>query len=608
MTAVMSDIEKTNANLSSIALRRENHVPEVGDIYMGTGRDPSVMKITKISLSKNGYKDYEYDEWDFINEQWITPESFYGHLDDKEYYRWIPEGAEKILELEKRAYAGESILPKGDSKVSESTDLVTQGRDRLEQLLKSSEALQDTVESVNLVMRARICQEEEILASKRRDMEAQLKTVNRQLSNIKKTIGLLEMYSGKSLEITQVCSGTPAPAGTPLAIRQRILFMDEELAVVEDGYGLDYRNLDQFREWLKKPVNRDIIVPEQRCVVCMKPRRYSRTYPGTAYENAVRNSWNRHTFIVMRNGENVYMIESEDICIYDAAIPRKKDIDAIAKQMSSDWHHSREQALEQQEDINWRASYFAMIIQGLADHTDIFSPRTPGLSVVKNVGVEFVFDDEEDTLLGTGLPPFREFMRESSKKIRRGSRIVYLKGGEPKRFEFYVHGQGFGYEPRYKINAPASGIYSVDQEGEDVSFTFLPKGDVYTRYEVKERTRRERWVIDPSTVLNFDALDIDILEAYLKDRTQRESYEEFIPLLSVIRPALKKEREYERLFASQLERVLDDEKIPHTPELIGQAIKWWKEKVIYIRPISKDDDKAWRMIKQYIRRAQMQEG
>jgi len=37
-----------------------------------------------------------------------------------------------------------------------------------------------------------------------------------------------------------------------------------------------------------------------------------------------------------------------------------------------------------------------------------------------------------------------------------------------------------------------------------------------------------------------------------------------------------------------------------TEDDVREAIKWWKEKVIFTRPLTKDDAKAWRMIKKYL--------
>lgn len=42
--------------------------------------------------------------------------------------------------------------------------------------------------------------------------------------------------------------------------------------------------------------------------------------------------------------------------------------------------------------------------------------------------------------------------------------------------------------------------------------------------------------------------------------------------------------------------MLDGKNISYTPETLQDALKWWKTKVIHVRPISSDDDKAWRMI------------
>lgn len=603
----MSDIQKTKDALSAPAKRRKDHVPAVGDVYVDKQNSYAggLCRITDIER-RNDYKIYRYEYYDFASETWKKGESS-KRFEDSSYYRWIPEGADAIIRLANAAYNGDSVLPDITQSAPADTEaLMTQGQASLKSALADSEALEDTMRSAQLVLEARIAEQKELLDQKRRQMDKQLAVVRKQLRNIQNTIGLLEFYSTENLDIQQVCEGIPAPAGTPLAIRQRILFMDEEMAVIDtDGQGLDYKDTGRFAEWLKTPANRDIIVPEQRCVVCMKPRRYRKSYNGDAYENARKNEWNHHTFIVMRNGENVYMIESDDIYIVDAAIPRKSDIEEMRRLLSSNSSFDKDRGEKLQDSLLWRSAFFAMIIQGIADNTEVFSPKTPHLSVIKNIGVEYVFDDEEDTLIGTGLPPFREFVKQTAQTIRRGSRIVYagyrVSGGHPNRY--YV-----GYPGEFNYNGPATpapGIYNVDDiNGNLTSFTYLPDEEIYNRdsWGTHQRTRRERWIIDPTRVLNFDVLTMDILEKYLHDRTQRESYESWIPMVKVIKDALHKEQAYEDAFIAQLSHVLADDKIYPDDETLKTAVRWWKEKVIYIRPIAKDDLKAWRMIKSFLKR------
>ena len=51
--------------------------------------------------------------------------------------------------------------------------------------------------------------------------------------------------------------------------------------------------------------------------------------------------------------------------------------------------------------------------------------------------------------------------------------------------------------------------------------------------------------------------------------------------------------------ASMVKYFSDKHNIVLQPKLLNEAIKWWKMKVIFKRPLKQDDAKSWRMIEKY---------
>ena len=102
-------------------------------------------------------------------------------------------------------------------------------------------------------------------------------------------------------------------------------------------------------------------------------------------------------------------------------------------------------------------------------------------------------------------------------------------------------------------------------------------------------------------VLNYDLLDTDTIKFYLTSRADRQNYYEMIPLLLSILAERKEEEKWEVGFAKML---VDNAVRKHGDKLdsvkcekfIWECINWWKNKVIFKRPITKDDTKALSMI------------
>lgn len=146
-------------------------------------------------------------------------------------------------------------------------------------------------------------------------LKAGASTLKGSLDEIEGRIYNVSLYAGLEENIIQIAEGEPAPMGSKLHVMQRRLYMDEECLLGYKAGGLEFANIREFDSWLLEPDNLNRILPFERCMVAMRVRRNQkhREYDGTlstAMINLRLEKADKLTFMYIRNGENVYCLES----------------------------------------------------------------------------------------------------------------------------------------------------------------------------------------------------------------------------------------------------------------------------------------------------------
>lgn len=585
---------KINTKNPGIALPeklREGHIPKPGDIYLNHTFTDSQC-IIRLENKKG-------DRWE-VKKYCFTDEDFtkdYYSLSDYDLqssnYRLLLHPLEDILNQADMIFKGQ--LPEEDA-LSDNTDLVRTGKERLLALMDDAQMKADLMQSVKIVMQSRMNGIRDEMEQRMRMLEPVMDNLRRQTEILEQVLSWLNAYLGKGVSVKTISTGEGASKNEPLTIRQRILYMDEEVAIIgNDGQGLDYSGKETFYEWLKNPKHRDLILPEERCAVVMKPKRYNHHYTSNAYENQLINKKNRHSFIMIRDGENVHAIESDELEIFDAVIPTKLQYEIIR---GDKWTNDAKKA-DQIRRMQGRTMFYMMLLQGLTDNTEILGVHDE-INLTKEIGVRIILDAEKDSMLGTGIKPWNQWMKERQSDIKRGDRIIF-RASWRNDGTFYRKYYNEYSEP----DRPCSGLYSVD-EAEDgrLIFKYKPGDKVFNQSEgwYTERKNRVSYVFSHGSAINFDTTELEDLEAYLKDRTQRDCYSGIVGLLVTMRDIKRKEAEMERHFINLLvEDIAKREKNCDRTLLektVKESVSWWKTKVIFKRPLSEDDAKAWRMIRQ----------
>ena len=607
-----------NDHVNPYVKARVDHVPIAGDVY--AYRSPSYNGWEVIRLVRQN----ERGAWECVDVFTGKKEKECDNNSLKEYYRWIQNDYEDISDIASKIVEGRAVevaglLGGGTDAAPQSEDLMaTESPEHIAAMLEMAENLQNKAEEAKLVAQCMVEKRKWELENTLRAINNHVGLLNKRVSDLLKVITVLNLYTGATVDIHRLAEGDPAPAEEPLSLRQRILFMDEELCVHLEREA-DYKDIELFFEWLKEPSNRDIIAPEPRCVVCLKPKRFNKQYrSGDPLWDKLQNEWNHLTFVVIRNGDNLWWFESDDLEVFEWAFPHEDFEEKFLKDQEDG--HFREAKAMKHTDTRYRVLKYMMFLQGLIDQRqDLIGPTATRINLMKLQGVRLIRDDEN--AIGTGRKPWKEFRKEKNALIRRGTRILYVAGEcwsdsyrnrpTPCSGRFLKYYSNDWSMPEF----PGTGLYSSDEitiidhyenrmpikmKHPKPIFRYLPGDKVWDRSEYEERERKNRvaWEYQTDYVLNYDAVSLEELQGYLEDRTMRTDFASMIPVLVKMKLHKLQEARDEAAFKELISEEIRKEtgKTPSSASM-DEAVSWWKSKVIFTRALRSDDRKAWNMIR-----------
>lgn len=304
----MNELDKKQ-DISLPEKLQNEHEPQIGDVYKS--KSMSYEQFIRISgMESETLEDghvitrCSYEEFNMFKREWEPcrwGESHRVSIDQiKNSYEYVIFQFDELLEQFDEVESGKLDL--GNLEPVETTALVAKGKNDLLAMKDSHEMVLKRLSYMREMMRSKADYYVREMEKKMQPLKDAMAIMSKTVENMKYAIRVIEGYLGIGVEAITISDGERADAGTPVSVRQRILFMDEEVAcIMADGQGLDHYKKDVFYEWMKDPKNRDIIVPEERCIVIMKPKRFDHHYFSDAYYNRILNEWNHHSFIVIRD-------------------------------------------------------------------------------------------------------------------------------------------------------------------------------------------------------------------------------------------------------------------------------------------------------------------
>ena len=274
----------------------------------------------------------------FYNFRGVNPVTLQCNGDDrdisesqlKEYYIVLDGDPTKLRDMCHRILnEGASIE---DYAESSETALMTLGNKQSLIALRSQ--IEQTQRSVALVknycqlMQTQMRREIEKKLDAIRDVASKMGSEIKRLTYVIQTI---ETYAGIKEEVLTLQSGESAAETEPIVIRQAVLFMDEEFALIDDDF--DWRKMESFDKWLVESDNFKNLLPDAKSIVAIKPRRKDKQYAeNDEWYNLIMNQPNHVTLFLIRNGDNLYRLESEHIYLEDRMFPNLDEFQKVLEE------------------------------------------------------------------------------------------------------------------------------------------------------------------------------------------------------------------------------------------------------------------------------------
>lgn len=521
-----------------------------------------------------------------------------------------PEDAiERIGELAAEAVnlataPGSAVVPAG---VSQAEAVKAGMVERRASLLRQQQAVQEAAAEAKALIEAQVKQMQRQLAEKMALLEPAMK----ELEKISDGVDALNIYLGRDEEIIPVTDGEHAPADTVITVRQLVLAMDEESLLFVDKGGLDFRQIDDFVKWLQRdPGNIDQLLPEEKGVVAIIPRRAKKEY-SDPWTQMNADAGNRHTWWLIRNGEAVWLTTTEFV-VGNNTVPSPKeftDMFVVPERFGRPAHPMEpgsDEWMKAEERADKRTRHYmkvALLLQGLLDRTTVFHPHD-GASFLDqshyDAGRVKVILDGENAITD-GRPPFRKWRSERVARMHAGMRVIGSWGSHLQTYDTRdrlsdVRPKGHTPESLVPYNVrPTSRSYY------DWEFSFARRDQIWDddiRGWRQPKTKATAYLQNHSAWwLPLDTITEDDIRYYLGARTQRHDYIDMIPVLRAALEVKVAEREAEAPFrAALIDALAREAGLDATEELADELIDWYKTANQHHRALDPDNAKAARVI------------
>lgn len=459
-----------------------------------------------------------------------------------------------------------------------------------------------------------------LLHEKSNALKIQMENMNALMKKASEAIWTISLYLGHEEEVIQLAEGPLASKDDKISIRQLVLFMDEESGIIcVDAQGIDATKIHLFDEWVSKPENYKVLIPEQKGMIALKPRRHQRDYGDPVIDQMMRKA-NKKTYFLFRNGESVYRF-STNLEVGDRLFPKSNEFDQLFYRRNYRTNqpepmeigsHEYMKAMEEAEQKNRHYMRVALVLQGILDRTTIFHPLPkPRVSILnrKDHLEHLKFIDDAENVLGDGRLPYQEWIKKINSKLEIGYRVI---GNFSYR---YVRKEDFRTSPQNAGSPDSSTLYTIEAQkpgkyGDSYYIRFERSDEIYDRsYNAlssgsswRRPARRASFAVykSDSFILNFDEANIDDMKFYCNDRINRHNYEDMLPLLKIAIELKEKEindeKPFRDLLMGQILNKYPNDEAAEILEAIDHLVKWWKLKNKVHRALLSEDAKALKMI------------
>lgn len=547
----------------------------------------------------------------------------------KEYYHPVNMDMDRIHDLSLRLLDGEELEEDLDRNAdSTGTELMHLGdKATLVALRDELTGIQQVAEMVRAHAACIVDDIKRQLSRKVEKMEQMAAGMRKQIGRIEYVINTIETYAGIKEDIVTVQTGIPASEDTPVVIRQAVIYMDEEMALLDHDF--DWTKIKSFDEWLVQDGNYKTLMPDLKSIVAIKPRRNDKVYSSgkTATDrwyNWTMNQNNHVTLFLIRNGENLYRIESEHIYLQDRFFPNEDEYLKIMEKEEDErrrgWNSSR-YGDSDADLFRKRYTRVSFLLQGLMDRSEVFAPHQFTGNLIKMTGldgqVEMRYELDNSHLLGDGKPAFRDWLKTMSSNLGEGKRILLVKcGNNHSGYSFDTNDFVNYYSNEYTTpEYPEDGIYTLYaskpkgynkfyEERHPFVIKYLPDDKSYSWGDgYRERKNRVSIHIAPheTGILNYDDLRMEDVDYYLHSRLHRSQYYQFMVMLKKVKALLLEQQREEENFISMMvgqmiARGLTVKKPFTSEEVVRFALDMVKTRLKWKRPVSTKERETYTLV------------
>jgi hypothetical protein len=563
--------------------------------------------IAKKEYRSGCVPEYEY-EWQGTPLIHIWTEAEKEDAHGRKYQDWVKVGSVALSECIDVDYStllpqNRQLLPAHDAAPEDDTEELVPVIGKPSSLSALPKMALRTIES-EIAAQKRQCELE------MRRLHDSLELLRDEVLKKSKMLRLLLTYLGVNEDVVQIADGEPAKEDEPLVVFQQKLFCDEELGIWEDG-GLDIQHIEDFDKWEVK--NIDTFLYRQRSVVAWQVRRREKHYCEDKLDNFFLNLGNRTTYLLIRNGQQIYRIWS-DITIPGSLFPTKLEYEKIMADGFGNEEYKKKKLQAKHESY----MFGLVAIQGLIERTDILGPGLRGkVNLIKNqlgTMVELVRDAEPEHFLGDGNLRWREFLEKNQATIEVGSRVSLV--GDFRGSKDYPN--DWRTEPFRPGRLPSptevcivteaiphghfgdKGDWKTYYSPRDEVWGWQDDGRYWRKWASRIRKRRVSFKFYTSEALNIDTITAEDCEYYERSRLDRADYLDLLRVIHFVKHIKMEERKLEEEFVKLVAGRLGagDDKFP----LIRENIQHWKMKNKWKRGLMVDDAKALRMIERRCRK------
>lgn len=479
-------------------------------------------------------------------------------------------------------------------------------------------------------------------ARKKAELELQVGPLREQLAQITEVLWTVDLYLGRDESITQVREGAPAPADAPITIRQRVLSMAEESLIYLDahgGRGMDAQRVQEFLDWIiAEDENLARILPEEKGVVVLVPTTIE-SHTGNHIEDATRDAWNRQAYWLIRNGQNLFiLITDENLTLRKRVLPRRDEFTSVFEKRLFGYSGPSlgpvEPGSEEWMAMEKRASALQrhymrvlLVLQGLIDRTTVWHPLPEGganllsLKDQDNGKIVLLQDEDPSLQIGDGRESFRSLRTRLNARLRPGLRVILSTGSDDFRHLAYDMWRHSRISPETANRPTALTPYAIEGRRRGGLFVRYDRTDriwkrnvpvpeepgwVYREQEV-EPSRRASLLFYPSDpwVLPLDLISEADLRYYLNSRENRsQDFLEMVPLIKAALEVKAAEKAQEKPFRDLLADTLAAENLEADADALIQA---WKGRNTVARPLNGDPKHEAKAAREIIREAHLHE-